>query len=52
MNVCFRLKKVQKKKKKDQKAKEDMKAALKLKGLNVEEGGSILDVDHDEDLLF
>jgi len=50
----YRLKKVQEKKKKDRLAAEKIKAAKKAAGLLVEgdDGPSILDEHHDEDLLF
>lgn len=51
-NILFRLKKIQKKKKSDLKKKEKIKEDLKRQGISVEEGGNILEEDHDEDLLF
>jgi V-type H+-transporting ATPase subunit D len=48
----FRLKKVQDKKKRMRKLKEEEIAARKARGEDQDEGSTIFEADHDEDLLF
>jgi len=48
----YRLKKVQQKKKKMRDLKEKQLAALKAKGVEIQEGPNLLDDQRDEDLLF
>jgi V-type H+-transporting ATPase subunit D len=48
----YRLKKVQEKKKKIRDAAEKVKAAKKLAGIELDDGPTMLDDGHDEDLLF
>ena len=51
-SVYFRLKKIQEKKKKVVKEKERIREKLKQQGEDVQTSSSILEEDHDEDLLF
>jgi hypothetical protein len=46
------MKKIQEKKKKIRDAQEKLKEKRKQKGIAVEDGPSILEDQHDEDLLF
>ncbi len=48
----YRMKKIQEKKKKIRDANEKFKEKRKQKGIAVDEGPSILEDQHDEDLLF
>ncbi len=48
----YRMKKIQEKKKKIRDAQEKLKEKRKQKGIAVEDGPSILEDQHDEDLLF